>query len=287
MHLHDSQPSPHHEEQVLEEMPSNNLSCVPLQNIPQQRKRIRSILFLSALAFMGMLVLDGLVQFTDLSKNVDKTVREGVEHTAEILDEYEHRLVDNRVDHRGVLKNTDYAAMQGQGGSAEVSGGMASGLVRKLANYLLEDEAAEVAVPPPHRSYTEGGPGGAELLHMADKKEGGTINVPTTSKPRGLHTMPLLPKRTLQHRHRRELIDSSRPIPLHLQEGVEDEAYHAHNAQRRRRMYPMLKDENGNTIVDAGKLEEDAESGENVNMGRPGRTLSNQGSNGISRYETG
>ena len=86
---------------------------------------------------------------------------------------------------------------------------------------------------------------------------------------RKLHTLPLLPKHALQHRTRRELIAAQLPIPHHLQEGVEDEMYHGHNAHRRRRMYPMLH-ENGVDIVDARggqqrRVQEEEDSNNNSN----------------------
>mmetsp|Transcript_26533 Transcript_26533/g.47828 ORF Transcript_26533/g.47828 Transcript_26533/m.47828 type:complete len:155 (+) Transcript_26533:1084-1548(+) len=107
---------------------------------------------------------------------------------------------------------------------------------------LLDD----TVVVPPHRSYSnELNP--EEALSAAGLGLGLGLGIRQQyNQPQRalLHTLPLLPKHALQHRQRRELIANSLPIPEHLQEGIEDELYHAENALRRRRMYPVLHHEN-------------------------------------------
>lgn len=213
-----------------------------------QRRRVRSILFLAALAFVGMLVFDGLLKFTDLST----TIQDNVESAVEIID---GRLEGQGPDRRGLVVD---------------GGGQKRGPLRRLLHALLDDMVeSDGPSPPPHRSYPDE-EAGEEADEDLDQIYG-VINQPklaydrdeyvevetrthgSYSPERVLRTFPLLPKHSLEHRQRRELIARRLPIPAHLREGAEDEAYHPDRAQRRRRMYPLLH-EDGETVVDARRL---------------------------------
>jgi len=177
-------------------------TATTLQQLAIKKGRVRSVLFLAALAFMGMLVLDGLLQFTDLST----TVHDSVESAVDIIDGYER---------------------------SPSEANSSPGFLRRLMDSLLDD-----TVVPPHRSYSN-------ELNPEQAHAAASLGIRQHNQPqRALHTLPLLPKHALQHRQRRELIANSLPIPEHLQEGIEDELYHAENAHRRRRMYPVLHHEN-------------------------------------------
>mmetsp|Transcript_5733 Transcript_5733/g.9022 ORF Transcript_5733/g.9022 Transcript_5733/m.9022 type:complete len:214 (+) Transcript_5733:526-1167(+) len=144
---------------------------------------------------------------------------------------------------------------------------------------LLDD----TVVVPPHRSYSnELNP--EEALSAAGLGLGLGIRQQYNQPQRALlHTLPLLPKHALQHRQRRELIANSLPIPEHLQEGIEDELYHAENAHRRRRVYPVLHHENGDElgkvaqVVDARMLQQDADEGNNGSAANQVGTTNNEG----------
>mmetsp|Transcript_9241 Transcript_9241/g.20842 ORF Transcript_9241/g.20842 Transcript_9241/m.20842 type:complete len:930 (+) Transcript_9241:98-2887(+) len=201
-------------------------------HLQKRRHTVRSILLLSALAFLGMVVLDGLVQFTDFS----------VPDTVESAVEYERRLVHNQLD-----------------GRQEHSG---VGLLRRLTNSLLfEDNGA-----PSHRSYNtrqDQGPNSELNYNNNNDNSSSSNNQIPRQPPRALHTLPLLPKHALQHRQRRELIEKRLPIPEHLRVDTEDELYHAENVHRRRRMFPESH-EDGESVVDARHLQEE-DTANNVN----------------------
>jgi hypothetical protein len=62
------------------------------------------------------------------------------------------------------------------------------------------------------------------------------------------HRLPLLPKHALQHRRRRELISSQKPLPAHLRFDHQE----AEHKSRRKRIYPVLSDD-FMTVVDRRK----------------------------------
>ena len=108
-----------------------------------KRKRVRHALLIASLSFLGMLVLDGLIQFTDLSSKVETSVdlvttkvkTELKESAVELkvgVEEFERRLVDNNggVDVSG----------------AEVGGSeRRGGLLRRLMNSLLDNDPSSSA----------------------------------------------------------------------------------------------------------------------------------------------
>lgn len=77
-------------------------TAASIQKEETQRKRVRSVLLLSVLAFVGMVVLDGLVQFTpNFSERVDERVNKAVEGAVEGAMELERELFERRIIENG------------------------------------------------------------------------------------------------------------------------------------------------------------------------------------------
>jgi len=209
---------------------------------------------MAALAFIGLLVLDVLTQFTDIQHRAELAV----DNAVNVVKLEERKLIHDYDDRGG-------------------------GLLRRLVSSLLPDydEEEETSVVPSHRSYNEMAFKDEEedfskLSHFVStddfmKKETdedvgiayarteqqGEIQrqqvkiqqkqdeiqqqqeqvIQPIKKARSLRTLPLLPKHALQHRQRRELISSRQPIPPHLRDGYDDKGYNSHHVLRRR-MYP-------------------------------------------------
>ena len=148
------------------------------------------------------------------------------------------------------VDNIDIAAVDDNTNSMNLRHSSAAGHNQEERTLLNEP-----LILPDERSHTVGldpfeAVGNDKYVDQSHKNNTLMTDQTNNQRRRKLHTLPLLPKHALQHRTRRELIAAQLPIPHHLQEGVEDEMYHGHNAHRRRRMYPMLH-ENGVDIVDA------------------------------------
>ena len=179
----------------------------------KKRRRVRQLLLLASLAFVGLLVIDGMAQFHYLPEVSVETVYETAEH-------YERKLVQHR---------------QQQQRENDSEGG----LVRRLVGAFLGDE--ELTKQRPH-------------IVIDDSSQSAILDTSNNSIQRQqpqrtlLHTLPLIPRHALQHRQRRELIASRKPIPRHLRENVEDEMYHAPHHQRRRVYYSMMTSDR--TVVD-------------------------------------
>jgi len=255
-------------------------------NTEHKRKRVRHALLIATLSFLGMLVLDGLIQFTDLSSKVESSVdlvttkvktelKEGAVELKVGVEEFERRLVD------------------GNNGVGDISGGEAGGserrggLLRRLMNSLLDNDPSSSAtntnnnnnvertllneqlITPDERSHTVGldpyeATGNDKYIDQSNKNNtmltdqtttnGRKLNDGNKKRRRKLHTFPLIPHHALQHRMRRELIEMELPIPKHLQEGVikqgagEEDGKKA-GGSRRRRMYPMLISDVGHENV--------------------------------------
>ncbi|KAL7537496.1 hypothetical protein ACHAWF_005786, partial [Thalassiosira exigua] len=205
---------------------------------------VKSILFVAVLSFVGVVVFDGLIHFAP------RTVERSAERVADAAEGAaggsarggrERRPIDEVYPRRDDAGGGGLAAMddrseaegereaRGEGGREALrKEGAAGRFLRRMADALFDSDA------PSHRSYeSEEGEGYEDY---------GTIIVAiptTTTNPsrRLLHPLPLLPKRALQHRRRRELMERRRPIPEDLREGAEDELYRAdHERRRRRRM---------------------------------------------------
>mmetsp|Transcript_22593 Transcript_22593/g.38525 ORF Transcript_22593/g.38525 Transcript_22593/m.38525 type:complete len:822 (-) Transcript_22593:2122-4587(-) len=171
-----------------------------------KRRRVRQLLLLASLAFVGLLVIDGMAQFHYLPEVSVETVYETAEH-------YERKLIE----HRQQQQQHD-----GEGG-----------LVRRLVGAFLGDE--ELTKQRPHIVVDDSSQA-AMLLNVNNN----SLQRQQQQKQRTLlHTLPLLPRHALQHRQRRELIASRKPIPRHLRVNVEDEMYNAPHHQRRR-IYPVM-----------------------------------------------
>lgn len=181
-----------------------------------KRRKVRQLLLLASLAFVGLLVIDGMAQFHYLPEVSVETVYETAEH-------YERKLVQLR-------------QQQQQENDSE------GGLVRRLVGAFLSDE--ELTKERPHIVIDDSSQ--AAILDASNNNS--AQRQQQTQQRTLLHTLPLLPRHALQNRQRRELIASQKPIPRHLRENVEDEMYHAPHHQRRRTYYPMMKHER--TVVD-------------------------------------
>ena len=175
------------------------------QQHASKRRRVRQLLLLASLAFVGLLVIDGMAQFNYLPDVNVQTVYQ----TAE---QYEQKLM-RRQQQQKQQEN-------GEGG-----------FVRRLVGAFLGDE--ELIVNNKHRPH---------IVAASDDNNNQAAAGQPEKQRALLHTIPLLPKHALQHRQRRDLIASSKPIPQHLREGHEDELFHAPPHQRRR-MYPVLMEE--------------------------------------------
>ena len=68
---------------------------------------------------------------------------------------------------------------------------------------------------------------------------GGGAAVGVGRSPGGLRTLPLLPRHALQHRQRRELIASARPVPDHLAGRHDDGGYADRRLRRRAYLHPL------------------------------------------------
>ncbi len=181
-----------------------------------KRRKVRQLLLLASLAFVGLLVIDGMAQFHYLPEVSVETVYETAEH-------YERKLVQ--------LRQQQQQQQQHENDSE-------GGLVRRLVGAFLSDE--ELTKERPHIVIDD------NILN-ANNNNSVQRQQPTQQRTL-LHTLPLLPRHALQHRQRRELIASKKPIPRHLRENVEDEMYHAPHHQRRRTFLPMMNSDK--TIVD-------------------------------------
>ena len=287
-----------------------NQQLLLLQHQQQQankKKRVKHGLLIATLAFLGMLVLDGLIQFTDLSSRVEDTVHETMEKAQESAVELERRLVDNLDYYPTIIENSSAAASKAKGGGG--------GLIRRLISSLTTPDSEmgeeknqdnqrtllnEPLVLPDERSYTVGldpfEAVGNDKYTDQSKKNNTMMTDQTTNTRRHnrkLHTFPIIPRHALQHRQRRELINAQRPIPQHLQEGVEDEMFHSENIHRRRRMYPMQAHggddatNNGQevVIVDARYLEAAASSDADNTQGQEVEIDTTSSYN--TNYETG
>ncbi|KAL7534899.1 hypothetical protein ACHAXR_007993 [Thalassiosira sp. AJA248-18] len=249
------------------------------QHLKKRRTAVKSILFLSAITFFGIIVLDGLVQFTDLSSRVETSVHDTVIDAAELIDGYERRLengvlLPHHNHNQGGQHHLQERRVEEKNGGGG-GGGVASRFLRRLADYLLDEDEFIAAAVPPHRSYSEGTGGGGGLGYVNNAPPSNNNN----NNRALLHTLPLLPKHALQHRQRRELIAKRLPIPRHLQEGYaddDDEEHDDHLTQflneerrnrRRRRMYPMIHDD-GEEIVDARMLVQEEGGGDGGDLGR-------------------
>lgn len=178
-----------------------------------KRRRVRQLLLFASLAFVVLLVIDGIAQFSDLP---------GVNDVQTVYQkQYEQQL-------QLVQQNN------GDGG-----------FVRKLVGaFLGEEELAINNKHRPHITAADGNNNQADTAIILNTRGDDNNSVRQPEKQRTLlHTVPLLPKHVLQHRQRRELINSAKPFPRHLQEGHEDEMFHAPPHQRRR-IYPMMMKDN-------------------------------------------
>lgn len=181
-----------------------------------KRRRVRQLLLIASVAFVGLLVIDGMAQFHYLPDVSVETVYETAEH-------YERKLAQHR---------------QQQNNDSE------GGLVRRLVGAFLGEE--ELTKQRPHIvAVVEEG----NQAQMLESENNNSVAQREQKQRTLLHTLPLLPRHALQHRQRRELMDSRKPIPRHLRENVEDEMYHAPHHQRKR-IYPIMTPDN-KEIVDA------------------------------------
>ena len=183
-----------------------------------KRRRVRQLLLLASVAFVGLLVIDGMAQFHYLPDVSVETVYETAEH-------YERKLVQHR-----------QRQQQQQNDDSE------GGLVRRLVGAFLGEE--ELTKQRPHIVVEDGNQ--AEII--LGENNNSVQRQQKQQRRTLLHTLPLLPRHALQHRQRRELIDSRKPIPRHLRENVEDEMYHAPHHQRKR-IYPVMTPDR--KVVDA------------------------------------
>jgi len=179
-----------------------------------KRRRVRQLLLLASLAFVGLLVIDGMAQFNYLP-DVSETVYETAEHSERKLMQHGQQQQQQLEDH-------------GEGG-----------FVRKLVGAFLGED--ELTKQRPHIVLDDENSQATAILNTKN-------NSMQQQQRTLLHTLPLLPRHALQHRQRRELIESRKPIPRHLRENVEDEMYHAPPHQRRR-IYPMMSEDM--KVVDA------------------------------------
>ena len=220
----------------------------------RRKRQTRALIVLAGVAFVGMLVLDGLTQ---LNSSNDSSNVVGLVGTN-----------DNIGGGAGAGGNPNYE--RGLGGRSS-SRGVAEqakprGFVRKLVGSIFDTSRTttnnDVVVAPSHRLYDNQEPTNNNptngVYDPNYNRNSNPIVAPSTATMDGnnqnkqqqqqraiplLHTFPLLPKHALQHRQRRELMDARKPIPLHLVEGQDDELYRAPHHQRRR-MYPMATMEN-------------------------------------------
>lgn len=182
-----------------------------------KRRKVRQLLLLASLAFVGLLVIDGMAQFHYLPEVSVETVYETAEH-------YERKLVQRRQQKQQQQEN------DGEGG-----------LVRRLVGAFLRDE--ELTKERPHIVIDDRN---QAAIIMDDNNN--SVQRQQTKRTL-LHTLPLLPRHALQHRQRRELIASRKPIPRHLRENAEDEMYHAPHHQRRRTYYPIVDERNNRHLA--------------------------------------
>jgi len=266
----------------------------------QRRRRVRSALLLASLAFVGILVLDGLIQFNaDQSSSSDSNHVAHVARGVVVVDqtravnengigngfvEFERRLEfgeegQRSAHHYGLLQQQQQQRRQRTDARGQ-------GFLRRLMNSLLDDDSStpspnEDGMPPHHRLYDD------DLDDLEQQRApnaaggaipSGGVTEGSRHPPRRalLHTLPLLPKHALQHRMRRELIEGRLPIPEHLREGVDDEMYHAENAHGRRRMYPLMVTEDGEQVIDARRLNQE-----------PGADVNDADTESMTSYETG
>eukprot|EP00984_Skeletonema_dohrnii_P009610 scaffold3677_cov94-Skeletonema_dohrnii-CCMP3373.AAC.4 len=174
-----------------------------------KRRRVRQLLLIASLAFVGLLVIDGMAQFHYLPEVSVETVYETAEH-------YERKLIEHR-------QHQQQQQHDGEGG-----------LVRRLVGaFLIGDE--ELTKQRPHIIVDDS----SQTAAMLNVNNNSVQRQQQQKQRTLLHTLPLLPRHALQHRQRRELIASRKPIPRHLRENAEDEMYNAPHHQRRR-IYPVL-----------------------------------------------
>ena len=174
-----------------------------------KRRRVRQLLLLALLAFVGLLVIDGMAQFHYLPDVSVETVYETAEH-------YERKLIQHRQQQQQQQKG---------------------GFVRKLVGTLLGEE--ELTKQRPHIVVDDS----SQFTTILDTNNNSVQQQQQQRQQRTLlHTLPLLPRHALVHRQRRELIASRKPIPRHLRENSEDEMYHAPPHQRRR-IYPVMRED--------------------------------------------
>lgn len=180
------------------------------QQHASKRRRVRQLLLLASIAFVGLLVIDCMAQFNDLP---DVRVK-NVYHTAQYHPQQQQFQQQQR--------NNE------------------AGFVRKLVGSFLGEEE-EFDVSNKHRPHI--------IPTAGDSNQATILNTQSQKQRALLHRIPLLPKHSLQHRQRRELMASSKPIPRHLREGHEDEMYHAPPHQRRR-VYPIMMKGSNRHLVD-------------------------------------
>jgi len=226
--------------------------ALSMAQISRRKRQTRALIALASLGFVGMLVLDGSTQLKGGS-------------TATIQ---KKGVVSNSLNGApGVELGTSFNHV-----SSVPQGEVAGELMRKLKR-----SPAEKADVPAHRVIDGTNEENIESTALLDPNSSTLIDVGFEddvvvphSKPRKLHTLPLLPKHALEHRQRRELINAKKPIPTHLVDGQEDEKFHAPVSQRRR-MYPMsvIQNPNGSgeiQVVDA-RLVQRHMTGEEVKEG--------------------
>eukprot|EP00804_Cyclotella_cryptica_P016088 CCRYP_004226-RA/>CCRYP_004226-RA protein AED:0.01 eAED:0.01 QI:284/1/1/1/0.5/0.33/3/2017/924 len=192
-----------------------------------RKRRAKSLLILAGVAFVAMIVLDGVIQLT-FPVEIDRRVTAAND-------------ARDGLDGRGAQKT---ASEQDEGGSAEEQ----RGIVRQLVGSFFDDG----------QSAPEGRDSISKLLPQLTNGNviNNDMNVNNNMKinqkqQRGLHRFPLLPKHALQSRQRRDLYHAQKPLPLHLRQDYEDDMYHAPPHQRRR-MYPLTVTQDGkDVIVDA------------------------------------
>jgi len=234
-----------------------------------KRKRVRHALLITSLSFLGMLVLDGLIQFTDLSTKVETSVdlvktelKEGAVELKVGVEEFERRLVDSN-------NNGGVDVSGGEAGVSNPSSSATQLNTNTNNNNVERTLLNEQLITPDERSHTVGldpyeATGNDKYVDQSNKNNtmltdqtttnGRKLNDGNKKKRRKLHTFPLIPHHALQHRMRRELIEMELPIPKHLQEGVikqgagEEDGKKA-GGSRRRRMYPMLISDVGHENV--------------------------------------
>lgn len=221
-----------HQQHIQSEYTCSPQHLASLAKLTHQRKRTRSLLLLAGVAFVGMIVFDGLLQLSYVADDEDERVSSdrGTSGGGGGVD---------GGDMGGRLR-TNERALVGSVASVELHRPEKKGIMRSVGAFLEKEQNDSV---PRHRSFDqEGGADTATGSSLYDNSGMNVLSLPSSSQQqpprRRLHTLPLLPKHALQHRQRRELIESQQQIPLHLREGQDDEQYFE-GVHRRRRLYPM------------------------------------------------